>query len=50
MAEEREEQYLLRVQDRGLAARLKRLLQEDAAARPDDANIDLKFLGTAQDF
>jgi hypothetical protein len=47
MAEALEEQYLLRVQDRGLAARLNRVLQEDATARPADANIKLDFVGTS---
>lgn len=42
-ADDREEQYLLRVQDRGLAQRLSCLLRDDAAARPDDANIELTF-------
>ena len=45
MADAFEEQYLLRVQDRALAARLNRVLAEDAAARPGDADIKLDFVG-----
>lgn len=45
MADDLEEQYLLRVQDRELAARLARVLQEDAAAQPADADISLEFDG-----
>jgi hypothetical protein len=45
MADVFEEQYLLRVQDRTLAARLNRVLAEDAAARPGDADIKLDFVG-----
>lgn len=45
MADDLEEQYLLRVQDRALAARLTRVLQEDAAAAPADADINLEFAG-----
>ena len=45
MADAFEEQYLLRVQDRALAARLNRVLAEDAAARPGDADIKLDFAG-----
>lgn len=47
MADDLEEQYLLRVQDRALAARLNRVLQEDAAERPADADINLEFEGAA---
>jgi hypothetical protein len=50
MADAFEEQYLLRMQDRALAARLNRVLAEDAAARPGDADIKLDFVGEGTDF
>eukprot|EP00208_Stichococcus_sp_RCC1054_P003321 CAMPEP_0206141444 /NCGR_PEP_ID=MMETSP1473-20131121/12936_1 /ASSEMBLY_ACC=CAM_ASM_001109 /TAXON_ID=1461547 /ORGANISM="Stichococcus sp, Strain RCC1054" /LENGTH=236 /DNA_ID=CAMNT_0053536021 /DNA_START=463 /DNA_END=1170 /DNA_ORIENTATION=- len=44
-ADERDEQYLLRVQDKALAERLTRLLRDDPAQRPSDAEIELNFEG-----
>jgi hypothetical protein len=43
-ADEREEQYVLRVQDRALAERIRKVLREEQQ-NPEDANIELLFEG-----
>ncbi len=40
-----EEHYILRVQDKGLAERLRKVLREDPEAKPDDANMEVSFEG-----
>ncbi|KAK9818345.1 hypothetical protein WJX72_010997 [[Myrmecia] bisecta] len=40
---EKEEQFVLRVQDRSVADRIRRVLRQDAAADPKDAKMELKF-------
>jgi hypothetical protein len=46
MAGEKEEQYILRVQERTLADRIRKVLQEDPRALPADARMSLEFDGT----
>ena len=38
-----EEHYILRVQDKALAERLRKVLREDPDAKPEDADIELAF-------
>ncbi len=45
MAGEREEQFLFRVQDDALAERIRCVLREDPAARPEDADMEVLFEG-----
>lgn len=48
MAGEREEQFLFRVQDGDLAERIRSVLREDPAARPEDSIMEVHFEGAAQ--
>ncbi len=48
-ADERDEQYLLRVKDKALAQRLTHLLRDDPAQRADDAEMELNFDGAPSD-
>ena len=45
MAGEQEEQFLFRVQDNALAERIRHVLREDPAARPEDAKMEVHFRG-----
>ena len=45
MAGEQEEQFLFRVQDGALAERIRHVLREDLAARPNDAKMEVHFEG-----
>jgi hypothetical protein len=47
MAGEREEQFILRVQDAALADRIRGILREDPAAAPADAKLEIHFDGVA---
>ena len=38
-----EEHYILRVQDKTLAERLRKVLRADPEARPEDANMEVAF-------
>lgn len=48
MAGEREEQFLFRVQDGALAERIRNVLREDPAARPEDAKMEVHFEGVVE--
>ncbi len=48
MAGEREEQFLFRVQDGALAERIRSVLREDPAARPEDSIMEVHFESAAQ--
>ena len=45
---DREEQYVLRVQDRALAGRIRQLLQSGNSQQLSDANLQLNFTGRRQ--
>jgi hypothetical protein len=44
-ADDRDEQYLLRIQDAKLAQRLTNLLRDNPGSKPGDADILLTFEG-----
>lgn len=47
MSGDREEQFILRCQDPAVAERIRRVLREDPAAAPADAQLEIHFDGAA---
>lgn len=48
MAGEHEEQFLFRVHNDALAERIRHVLREDPAARPEDADMEVLFEGAVR--